>query len=368
MKESTSGHADEHDAETAAIALSLSAGQARMALEESLRLLRNLASSERIAVLSDGPLTDLFHLIAPQRIADTREGELVYEYLLRNKEGLALISQVRRFITDAYCCEGTVNGHQVFIAADQNQWFAEGVMFLQGTERFAGFPGLYTDGRLKFAVAARDTRAGDQIGPNDLTYLDLEDYQRTAVERPQPTQADLSEAPATLSKLLAERVGEEKQYQDYLTRYPWVLGAQYSSIQSHARFDDRNIPDFSGVRLRDETRDIIEIKSPFLSLFRADGEFSADFYAAWGQVERYLDFARRDPDYLLRQRGLRFDNPHAVLIAGYQLSEAQLAGIRSKERMNPAITFWSFDELLRLTQGTAALIRELNTAIHNTDP
>ena len=72
--------------------------------------------------------------------------------------------------------------------------------------------------------------------------------------------------------------------------------------------NDKNIPDFTGVRIHDSYRDIIEVKPPFTKMFRNDGNLNSDFNDAWNQAERYLDFARTERDYLQR-KGLRFDNP-----------------------------------------------------------
>lgn len=336
--------------------------QARASLEDALTRLAALTEEEVVGVLLDGPLDRLLQIIAPIQQDDKREGELLYDYLLRHKDGLTLLAQIRRAITNNYSLVGHVNGKRVYVSPDERQWFENGVMFLQGEERFGGLIGLYREGKISFAVSARDTLKGEAIGPNDVVYFEVEEYRRLARERFHETPAEIDAAPLELRTLLGDGVRDEAQYQAYLERHPWVLGAQYSSVQSHERFDDRNVPDFSGVRLRDGSRDILEIKSPSLSLFRTDGEFTADFSNAWHQVERYLDFARRNADYLLRERGLRFENPHCYLVAGHELTQEQLGKVRAKERMNPAVTFLTYDDLQTLVDGTVALIKRLHVA------
>lgn len=332
--------------------------QARAALDDALERLTRLSEPAIVRVLADGPLERLLQAIAPLHQDDRREGELLYDYLLRHKDGLTLLAQVRRAITHNYSLAGDVGGERVYVSPDTQQWFEDGVMFLQGEERFGGLIGLYREGKISFGIAARDTLKGEALGPNDFVYVELEEYRRLANERFH-TQTEIDTAASELRSLLRDSVKDESQYQAYLERHPWILGAQYTGVQSHARFDDRNIPDFSGVRIRDGSRDILEIKSPALSLFRADGEFSADFSNAWHQVERYLDFARRNSDYLFRERGLRFENPHCYLIAGQGLTQEQLSKVRGKERMNPAVTFLTYDDLQTLVDGTVAMIKRL---------
>jgi antiviral defense system Shedu protein SduA len=124
-----------------------------------------------------------------------------------------------------------------------------------------------------------------------------------------------------LEQLLRDRITDEAEYQQYFQDNPWVFGFDFKIIEAHRKFDDENIPDFTGVRSRDDSRDIVEIKQPFLQLVRADGTPTTDFHAIWSQAERYLVFARQEQDYLLRRKNLRFDNPYCYLIFGVNLGE-----------------------------------------------
>jgi len=79
-----------------------------------------------------------------------------------------------------------------------------------------------------------------------------------------------------LKKLLAERCDQEGRYQELLEQCPWMLGGgQYTKVMRHVAQDDRNIPDFTAVRCYDECHDIIELKQPFLQLFRQDGGYTS---------------------------------------------------------------------------------------------
>src|SRR5690348_1225280 len=84
------------------LALSSAAFQARCALDEALNRLAELSESEIVGVLDDGPLERLVRLVAPPHAEVRREGELLYDYLLRHKTGLALLARLRRAINDHY--------------------------------------------------------------------------------------------------------------------------------------------------------------------------------------------------------------------------------------------------------------------------
>lgn len=163
-----------------------------------------------------------------------------------------------------------------------------------------------------------------------------------------------------LKALLEDQDNEEAKYQELFQNYPWVLGAQYKKIERHQRLDDENIPDFTGIRVWDNYRDIFEIKPPFMRIFRNDREFTSDFNESWNQAERYLDFARLEKDYL-RRKGLDFNNPKCVLILGFNLPEEEIKKIRTKQRMNPSIQLLTYDEILAFTRHTMNFVRKLKS-------
>jgi len=111
-----------------------------------------------------------------------------------------------------------------------------------------------------------------------LTMGDISDeYDQYIRKQYFETQSAISDTSGPLMKLdqfLDQRCEEEAQYQEFFETYPWVLGAQYKRMESHSNLDDKNIPDITGVRVHDDHSDIIEIKQPFLKLFRKDGKFS----------------------------------------------------------------------------------------------
>lgn len=310
-------------------------------------------------LLGDGILDILLTSIAPLR---SESDQSVYDYLLKHKFRLANIASLRHAIQQNYSIAATVNDKSCFVSPHFVQWYEDGVMFLQGKEQFAGLIGLYTDGDVRFAVAARDLGPGQtEIGPDDLLFLGVGEYQELQEARALPTNLDELDAPIqALQDLLDNSVQDEANYQQLLEENPWMLGAQHKRIDAHSSLDDKNIPDFTGVRIRDATRDIIEIKQPFLPLFRADGEFRAEFYRAWQQAEDYVEFASREQEYLKRRKGLRFANPDCYLLLGYNLDEEGLRRLRRKEATASRVRIITYDDLLRVAKGTAELIRAVS--------
>jgi hypothetical protein len=152
-----------------------------------------------------------------------------------------------------------------------------------------------------------------------------------------------------LEQLIAEKCNEESRYQELFHRNPWILSGQHTSIDRHANLDDANIPDFTGVRASDSCRDIFEIKPPFMPCFRKDGELTAPFNDAWSQVERYLNFAIQQRQYL-RDKNLLFENPRCFLITGFGLSEEERQVLRIKETFNSAITVLTYEQVLTIAK------------------
>ena len=153
-----------------------------------------------------------------------------------------------------------------------------------------------------------------------------------------------------LVDLLADKNDDESAYQELLTSAPWILGASYSELTRHQKLDNSNIPDFTALRAYDNCRDVIELKQPFLQLFRRDGSFSANFNDAWNQAERYLDFCQRQRTYLLDEKQLRFENPRCIRLIGHDLSIPQTNAVRSKESASRLITVMTYDQLYRNAQ------------------
>jgi hypothetical protein len=171
-------------------------------------------------------------------------------------------------------------------------------------------------------------------------------------------QVDELEKPLIeIKELLNSQNNKESNYHKWLQKYYWIFGFDYKLIESHKNLDDKRIPDFTGIRVYDDFRDIFEIKPPFIPLFQKDGEFTSEFNKAWNQVEEYLNCAIEDK-YSLRRKGLNFDNPKCYLILGYDLSENQIKKIRTKARVNPAINFRTYDDLIAWAENTINFVKK----------
>jgi len=283
------------------------------------------------------------------------------EFFAVNKHRATLLAQLRYAITNSYSFEGRGEGGVIGYASPSHvQWFDDAVLLLEGEDRFVGQIVLFRQGELRYAIAKRDISPGQEITRDDLDFIAIDEF-RERVRSARPELGELDAPGTRLLDLLQSGSEGEQEYQFLLQRYPWVLGVHYREISRHTRLDDANIPDFTGLRAESDRRDVIEIKSPFLELFRADDDLNDAFNRAWNQVERYLDFVDRESDYLRRQKGLIFENPKARLLVGFQLSASQVAVIRRKERMNPRIEVLTYEDLLAYIASTVAQIRAVTS-------
>ncbi len=156
-------------------------------------------------------------------------------------------------------------------------------MFLKGTEPFTGAIGVYREGQGYYAIARRDALEGDALGVGDFEFVGLDDYNRLAANS-EFGGDELRRAEPELLRLLNSGCSDEAEYQSFLQRHPWVLGAQHERFTRHDTLSESDIPDFTAVRTRDKARDIFELKQPFLPLFRRNGGFRSEFLQAWDQL------------------------------------------------------------------------------------
>lgn len=325
-------------------------------LRRGISLLASAEDDEIQVLLGDGILNDFLDAIASPKVPGKGTP---YEYLLTNKNRLQLLALLRLAVTRNYSIPAQANSQDIFVSPTELQWYPDGVMFVQGKEPFQGLIGLYQAGKVMFGIAARAAQAGDEIGKDDILFLEPEEARRRSNLATVPLTAQgLDQAIEDLDRMLAEQQASEAVWQDYFRDHPWIFGLEYRKIDAHIALDDDRIPDFTAVRVHDSARDIIEIKPPTMLLFQKNGKFRAEFHGAWNQAEVYLDFVQRDRDYLGR-KGLHFDNPYCYLIAGHNLSREQIEAVRLKERMNPAIRFRTFNDIRTMAHNTVEMIKQL---------
>ena len=328
--------------------------------DELAAILRQISDDDVGRLLGTGAMNNLMNAILdPGKV---KEYPNIAEFLLANKTRASLLALMRHAITINYSFKGGTPGKEGFVSPHFVQWYEDGVIFLEGQEPFVGVICLYRNNEERYAVAARDAKAGEQMGKEDLEFLTIEESRQRIKPIPAAQISDLEKPIRALEELLANDNTNEAPYQKLIQEYPWILGAQYDSVQDHTKLDDANIPDFTGVRIRDKNRDIIEIKSPSIPVLRKDGELSSEFNEAWNQCERYLNFAKEDKDYL-RRKGFSFDNPRCYLIVGHKLSEEALRKIGVKEKMTPAIEVYTYDGLAAFARRTMQWIMKLQSKV-----
>jgi len=309
--------------------------EGKQIIKELARVLAQLSDAEAGELLFGGTDDLLKAMCDPTKI---EEYPSVGEFFLAYKHRLTFLAKLRHVITMNYSFSSTNNeGKPGFASPFFNQFFEDGVMLLVSQERFSGYILLYQNGEEKIAIVARDVLAGQDMSPEDFEFIPTSEFSERFKSIPPEQISDLERPIIELTELLDKRETDESKYQDFIERYPWILGAQYSQVLPHIKLNDANVPDFLAMRVHDRYRDILEIKQPFINIFRADGTFHSEFNDACNQVERYIDFVRENKDYLYREKGLRFDKPKCYLLVGYQIDEDGMKKIRIKGRNNPAI-------------------------------
>jgi hypothetical protein len=166
-----------------------------------------------------------------------------------------------------------------------------------------------------------------------------------------------------LRELIQTRCNAESQYQELLQANPWMLGGIYKEVLRHRSLDDARIRDFTALRSYDGMHDIVEIKQPFLQLFRKDGGFTAAFHDAWNQVESYLTFVHRHRAYLRDEKKLHFENARCTLILGSDLTDDERRAIREKEILYPAVTVLTYQELVQMAENLVQLMEVAQQAV-----
>lgn len=320
-------------------------------------LIHEMSDSELIELVDTGTFNNLLKAVLDPSLAQNHP--TIAEFFLKQKTRLTFLALLRHEITQSYSFEGKNSEGKIGYASPVHfQYFNDGVMFTEGEHRFEGIIGVYRNGKASYAIAARDARVGEKLGPENFRFVDIDGFSEILKRMTPKSVTKLEEPVEGLRNLLSLHNNDESDYQNLLMTYPWVLGAQYKEIQRHENLDDKNIPDFTGIRIDGHGRDIFEMKPPFLKLFLENGDFSADFNKAWNQAERYLSFVREEKDYL-RRKGFLFDHSKCYLILGYDLTNDEIGKIRIKQRLNPSIEVLTYNDLLAFMEATANLVEKL---------
>lgn len=325
---------------------------------ELAQILRELSDAEVGELLHGGTLDGLVRAILDP--ADVKNYPTYADFFLANKMRAAFIAAIRRAITQNYAYRGKSKlGATAYVSPLDVQFFEDGVMLLEGKDPFSGLVALYRDGRLTYAVAARDMRPRQQMmTPESLEFMDIEDARKLQRKIPLTEIDSLDEPIQSLKKLLDSQIKDSAKYRELFERYPWVLGARYAAIQDLAGQGEKRMPRLTGVRVHDGERDILEVGSPFMKIVSSKNELSSEFNRAWNRSEALLRFVREEKEYLQRL-GFRFGDPACYLVVGYGLTEEQRDLVRTKTRMNPSIQVLTYNDLLVWMSSTTELVRTL---------
>lgn len=315
----------------------------------------NLSDREVAEALGQGALDNFLNAILdPSTVSDYPS---IADFFLENRNRAALLALLRFAITRNYSYGVEKEGQTGYAAPSYNQWYADAVILVEGSDRFQGRIARYDGEKIEYMVAGRSIEGPAKIGPEDVEWISLEEMRRRLASAPQRLNQLVEASLSELRDLLDSEVNDEGRYQELLQRNPRAFRLQFTEIRRHEELDDENIPDFTGTRARDGYDDILEIKPPFRPIFKQSGDFRAEFLSDWNQAERYLGFVRRQRNYLAREKGLEFENPRCYLIAGYDLTDEERRQITEKEEMNPAITLFTYNELARLMSDTLELLQ-----------
>jgi hypothetical protein len=286
-------------------------------------------------------------------------GGNIYDWMTEHKLPWVFWSFIHRIISNRMSIKVKLNtGHEAYISPTPDQLIKDGITFIQGPKRMEGFLCGYKGGKVSVAHTKRDVLQGENLTSGDFDFIELDENGRLPAEIEQVYS--FKDAEDGLLSIIRTDPENEAAFQEYFIRFPWVFGLQYKLVQSHKKFDDANIPDFSAVIARNGFRDIIEIKPPGLKMFGKNNKPLTAFHNALSQCERYIDFADANHEYLRREKGLLFDAPIAVLIAGWELSLESRSELRRKERLIPRIRIHTYDDILSSIKSMKTVIDQLS--------
>lgn len=159
-----------------------------------------------------------------------------------------------------------------------------------------------------------------------------------------------------LSNLIDSSEGSEQDYQNLLSKHPWMFGSEYSELLDRRTWTRDNNVDFMLRRTSDNFLEIIEIKTPFSDgLFIHDKSHnshypSARLSAVLGQVIHYITEVERQRDSIKSKDGCDTLKIRARIIIGRVGNEQQQDALRAFNGHLHRVEVITFDQLLRMAQ------------------
>jgi hypothetical protein len=148
----------------------------RQIIIELAAILRELPDSSVDELLGTGLTDDLLKAILDP--LTVKYYPSFAEFFLQNKARSTILAQIRYAITRNYSFKGKKDGKEAFVSPDIHQWFDDGIIRLEGKERFSGFITLYRNKELTVAITNRDIDKGEEIGPDDLKFIRIDEVKK----------------------------------------------------------------------------------------------------------------------------------------------------------------------------------------------
>ena len=164
---------------------------------ELAEICRDLKDDQISELFANGTIDELLNAILdPTTVGDY---PTIADFFLANKQRSSLVAAIRAAITKHYSFEGKSKaGETGYASPNDIQWFEDGVMLLEGPKPFEGLIGLYRDGHMSYAVAARDAQPGDKLGPDAFHFVDIEDTEKRFNDAKLPEEHELDTPARTL--------------------------------------------------------------------------------------------------------------------------------------------------------------------------
>jgi len=115
------------------------------------------------------------------------------------------------------------------------------------SETLSSLKNIDSDKDINIAIPVKEPIEGCEPVKNDFNIIPIKKFDNAL-----KGFNKLEKAIEKLENLLESECNEESQYQSLLKENPVMFGYMYSEINSHKTFDDKNIPDFTGVRVTDK--------------------------------------------------------------------------------------------------------------------
>lgn len=135
-------------------------------------------------------------------------------------------------------------------------------------------------------------------------------------------------------KILVDSFEEEPKYQDFLTRTPNILNPTVKQTFPKCPLAGELIPDFLLI-LHDSTHVFVEIEKPAKKIFNKDGNESAAYTSAFGQVRGFVTWASENLDFLRKRMcpNITSSNIRGMLVIGHN-NDLTEDNNKSLERIN----------------------------------